>query len=251
MKKILGTACLLAVLLTALPAVSRAQDEYVKAELEGYYKELVELNNKIVTAEDADRYENTYKAHIKLVESCYSDYSEIIRYQKNLHQIYVNYTDLYQQIGKHIEELKAARAQQEVIDKLSGKFDTYLARLQVMQQQAERYVANKRIDSLKLVKKEAEEYFNSEATVEYNSNRQIFDDNEALAATWNAIKDTYTRISATDIISKSLSDMIFKIITAAAMVFIAFNMVMQKMKIKKQLKKAQTSQQPQEELPSI
>ncbi|MBP5612309.1 MAG: hypothetical protein J6X20_06270, partial [Bacteroidales bacterium] len=139
----------------------------------------------------------------------------------------------------------------EVIDKLSGKFDTYLARLQAMQQQAERYVAGKRIDSLKLVKKEAEEYFNSEATVEYNSNRQVFDDNEDLAATWNAIKDTYTRISATDIISKSLSDMIFKIITAAAMVFIAFNMVMQKLKIKKQIKKAQTSQQPQEELPSI
>ena len=139
----------------------------------------------------------------------------------------------------------------EFADDFYKQFDTYLARLQVMQQQAERYVANKRIDSLKLVKKEAEEYFNSEATVEYNSNRQIFDDNEALTATWNAVKETYTRISTTDIISKSLSDMIFKIITAAAMVFIAFNMVMQKLKIKKQLKKAQTTQQPQEELPSI
>lgn len=251
MKKVLGIALALFLLTVFVPETASAQEEYVKELFDGYFKELKELNDQIVTAEDAERLENKYKAHIKQIEACYSTYSEIIMYQKNLHEIYVDYTDLYDQIGKRIEELKAAKAQQEVIDKLTVKFDAYLASLVKMEERAKRYKDDLRIDSLNLVKKEAEEYFNNEATAEYNSNRAEFEADEQLTAKWNSIKESYTRISSTDIvkIDKDKGDKIFKIIMSAVMVFIALNMMTQKLKIKKQIKKAQAP--AKDDTPSI
>lgn len=250
---------LLLVVLLALfmPARFFAQDDladFVREELNSYYKELVKLDNQIETADDAERLENRYKNHIKLVESCYSDYSEIIRYDRKLYAIYEDYTDLYQQIGKKIDELKEEKAKEERIDKLTAKLNRYLEQLTALEEEGNRYVASKRVDSLRVVKKQAEDCYVEEATVEYGANRDFIDENEDLTQLWRKVKDTYSRISTLEII-KSPIDLTFilELVGIVAAIVVTITMISSKVKMAKAMKpkKEKKPKKEEEDIPSI
>jgi len=200
---------LLALLVALMPLRSMAQDEelveFVRQELNGYYKDLTKFDQQVVTAEDAEQYESRIKNHIKLVESCYNDYSELFRYEKKLYAIYDNYIALHTQLCKRMEDLKAEKAKQEQIDKLNTKLNRYLELLTELQVAGNRCVENKRIDSLSIIKKQAEECYVGEATIEYGANRDFIDEDENLSATWKKIKDTYTQISALEVVKSPIS----------------------------------------------
>lgn len=256
MKKVFCRYFLVALLALFLPMRFLAQDELtelVKEELDSYYKELVKLDKQIETAEDAERLENRYKNHIKLVESCYADYSEIIRYDKKLFAIYENYTDLHQQIGKRIEELKAEQANQERAEKLTVKLNRYLERLSELEAEGSRYVANKRIDSLRIVKKLAEDCYVDEATVEYGANRDFIEEDEDLAKLWRSVKDTYSRISIMEVIKSPIDlTLILELVGIVAAVVLIITMISSKIKAAKVMKPTKEKKPKKEEdIPSI
>lgn len=248
---------LIVLLALFLPMRFFAQDELtdlVREELDSYYKELVKLDKQIETAEDAERLENRYKNHIKLVESCYADYSEIIRYDKKLFAIYENYTDLHQQIGKRIEELKAEQANQERAEKLTVKLNRYLDRLVELEADGSRYVANKRIDSLRIIKKLAEDCYVEEATVEYGANRDFIEENEDLSKLWRSVKETYTRISIMEVIKSPIDiTLILEIVGIVAAVVLIITMISSKVKAAKAMKpkKEKKPKKEEEDIPSI
>ena len=256
MKKVFCRYFLVALLALFLPMRFLAQDELtelVKEELDSYYKELVKLDKQIETAEDAERLENRYKNHIKLVESCYADYSEIIRYDKKLFAIYENYTDLHQQIGKRIEDLKAEQANQERAEKLTVKLNRYLERLSELEAEGSRYVANKRIDSLRIVKKLAEDCYVDEATVEYGANRDFIEEDEDLAKLWRSVKDTYSRISIMEVIKSPIDlTLILELVGIVAAVVLIITMISSKIKAAKVMKPTKEKKPKKEEdIPSI
>lgn len=255
MKKAFGILFLMGWILLAVSTSVMAQEDYVSAELTSYYKELVSYDRQIVTVEDAERLETRYKTHIKLVESCYSDNSEFIRYDKKLQKIYENYMDLYQQIGKRIEELRADSNRREKIEKLTVKFQRHLDEMTILEEEGKHYVAEEMRDSLKLVKQKANEHFVDEASVEYGANRELFDDSEELTRIWKSTKEIYNRISSLEIAVKpSYYDLIFKIVIVVAVVFFIINMISQKMKMKKlqQASKLQSQvKKTENDLPSI
>lgn len=248
---------LVALLGLLLPARSFAQDDladFVREELNSYYKELVKLDKQIETADDAERLENRYKNHIKLVESCYSDYSEIIRYDRKLYAIYEDYTDLHQQIGKKIEDLKEEKANEERIEKLTAKLNRYLEQLSALEEEGNRYVANKRIDSLRVVKKQAEDCYVEEATVEYGANRDFIDENEDLTQLWRKVKDTYSRISTLEIIKSPIDlTLILELVGIVAAIVLIVTMISSKVKAAKALKpkKEKKPKKEEEDIPSI
>ena len=258
MKKFFGICCLLGIMALLMPLRSVAQDDiadFVKEEMNSYYKDLVKLDNQIVTAEDAERLENRFKNQLKLVESCYNDYTEIFRYDRKLYSLYEEYTDLYQQIGKRIDDLKAEKTKQERVDKLNVKLNRYMETLTALEQAGNRYVNNKRLDSLNIVKKQAEECYVEEATVDYGANRDFIDEDEALSQQWRKIKETYSRISALEIV-KSKIDMTFilEIVGVIAALVLIVNIISTKVKAAKALKpkmpkKERNRKDP--ELPSI
>ena len=250
--------CLLLIALVAFgsPLRSLAQDDLadmVRQELDGYYKELVKLDKQIVTADDAERFETRYKNQIKLVESCYNDYTELFRYDKKLYALYDNYTDLYQQLGKRIEELKADKVKQERIEKLNTKFNRYLEHLAELEEAGNLCVENKRLDSLNLIKKQAQECYVEEATVEYGANRDFIDEDENLSASWKKIKDTYTRISTLEVIKSPISlELILEIVGIIAAVVLIVTMISSKVKAAKAMKPQKPKKpKPDENLPSI
>ncbi|MGP1447534.1 MAG: hypothetical protein ACTTKO_08465 [Candidatus Limimorpha sp.] len=254
-KKAIGVLFLTGWVILAMPAGVMAQEDYVSEELTSYYKELVSYDRQIVTVEDAERLETRYKTHIKLVESCYNDNSEFIRYDKKLQKIYENYMDLYQQIGKRIEELKAESSRRDKIEKLTVKFQRHLDAMVRLEEKGKHYVAEKLNDSLKIVKQKANEQFVEEASVEYGANRELFEESEELTRIWKSTKETYNRISALEIAVKpSYYDLIFKIVIVVAVVFFIINMISQKIKMKKlqQMSKLQNKvKKTEEDLPSI
>ena len=238
-----------------LPLRSFAQDDLVdmvRKEMDGYYKDLVKLDKQIVTAEDAERYETRYKNHIKLVESCYGDYTELFRYEKKLFNIYENYLDLHQQIGKRIDELRAEQERQEKLEKLTTKFNRYQEHLDELEQMGNRCVENKRIDSLDIIKKLAEECYVEEAPVEYGANRDFIDEDETLTASWGKIKATYTRISSLQVI-KSPIDMTFilEIVGIVAAVVVVVTLISTKIKAAKLTKPKKEKKNKDENIPSI
>lgn len=237
MKKKFSVCLLFGFLALFMPVTVMAQDdlaEMVTDEMNSYYKDLVKLDQQIVTAEDAERLENRYKNQLKLVESCYNDYTEIFRYDKKLYGIYENYTDLYQQLGKRIEEFKAEQAKQERLDKLSGKLNRYLETLTELEQAGNRCVANKKLDSLNLVKQSAKECYIDEATVDYGANRDFIDEDEELTKTWKKIKDTYSRIDTLEIVKSPINlDMILKIVGIFAALVLTVTMISSKIKAAK------------------
>ena len=255
MKKILGICFLLGLMAVCMPV--KAQDDIaamVTEEMTSYYKDLVKLDQQIVTAEDAERLENRYKNQLKLVESCYNEYTEIFRYDKKLFAVYENYTDLYQQLGKRIDELKAEQARQERFDKLSTKLNRYLETLNELEQAAARCVENKKIDSLSLVKKQAEECYVEEATVDYGANRDFIDEDEELSQTWKKIKETYSRISAMEILKSPIDlTMILEIVGILAAVVLIVTMISSKVKAAKLTRPPKEPKNPkkEEDLPSI
>ncbi|MBO6026742.1 MAG: hypothetical protein J6P73_05800 [Bacteroidales bacterium] len=258
MKKLLSISLLFGLLALFVPVTSVAQDdiaEFVMDEMNSYYKDLIKLDQQIVTAEDAEQYENRYKNQIKLVESCYSDYTEIFRYDKKLYAVYENYTDLYQQLGKRIDGLKTEKAKQERIDKLTVKLNRYLEQLTELEAAGNRSVSNKRLDSLNIVKKQAEECYVEEATLDYGANRDFIDEDEELSRQWRKIKDTYSRISTMEIV-KSPFDMTFilEIVGVIAALVLIVNIISTKVKAARALKpKIPKSEKKKknEEIPSI
>ena len=259
MKKYLSIAFLLGFLTLFMPVRTMAQDDIaamVTEEMTSYYKDLVKLDQQIVTAEDAERYENRYKNQLKLVESCYSDYTEIFRYDKKLYAVYEDYTDLYQQLGKRIEELKAEKAKQERLDKLVVKLNRYQETLAELEVAGNRCVENKRLDSLNLIKKQAQECFIDEATVDYGANRDFIDEDEELSKQWKQIKDTYSRISALEIVKSPVDlTMILEIVGILAAVVLIFTTISAKIKAAKLTRPPKEPKKPKnkkdEELPSI
>ncbi len=134
MKKAIRILFLTGWVILAIPTGVAAQEDIVSDELTSYYKELVSYDKQIVTVEDAERLETRYKTHIKLVESCYNDNSEFIRYDKKLQRIYENYMDLYQQIGKRIEELKKENSRRDKTEKLMVKFQRHLDAMALLEE---------------------------------------------------------------------------------------------------------------------
>lgn len=261
MKRLFSIVFALAAFVLLTPSGMMAQDEvvaYVADELNTYYKELQQYDKQIKTAEDAERFESRYKAHSKLMESCYNDYSDVIRYEKKLRTIYENYNDLYEQLGKRIEELKNEKAKQERTEKVTNKLTRYLDHLTELEEAGNRCVTNKRLDSLNIIKKQAQECYVEEATVEYGANRDFIDEDENLSQIWKKIKDTYSRISILEIVKSPFNmTLVLEIVGILAAIALIVNMVSNKVKaakskidkvpkIKKEKKKKQ-----EEELPSI
>ncbi len=258
MKKHLIIVFLLGFLTLFMPLRPMAQDDIaamVKDEMTSYYKDLVKLDNQIVTAEDAERLENRYKNQIKLVESCYNDYTEIFRYDKKLYSVYENYTDLYQQVGKRIEELKEEKAKQERAEKLTVKLNRYLETLEELEEAGNRCVANKKFDSLGIVKQHAQECYVDEATVDYGANRDFIDEDENLTQQWKQVKETYSRISAMEVVKSPIDlTMILEIVGIIAAVALIVNMISTKIKtakISKPKKEEKKDKKEEEELPTI
>lgn len=236
MKKILSVCFLLGFLAFITPVTVEAQDEIaamVTEEMTSYYKDLVKLDQQIVTAEDAERLENRYKNQLKLVESCYNEYTEIFRYDRKLFGVYENYTDLYQQLGKRIEDLKAEKAKQERLDKLTVKLNRYTETLAELEEAGNRCVANKKNDSLRLIKKQAQECID-EANIEYGANRDFIDEDENLSKQWKQLKDTNTRISAMQEAKNLFSlENILKVVGIFAAVVLSVSMISSKIKAAK------------------
>ena len=258
MKKYLSIAFLFGILILTMPVKTWAQDDIaamVTEEMTSYYKDLVKLDQQIVTAEDAERLENRYKNQLKLVESCYNDYTEIFRYDKKLYSVYEDYTDLYQQVGRRIEELKAEKAKQERLDKLTLKLNRYQETLNELEEAGNRCASNKRLDSLNIVKKLAQECFVDEATVDYGANRDFIDEDEDLTKQWKQIKDTYSRISALEVVKSPIDlTMILEILGIIAAVVLIVTMISAKVKAAKLTRPPKEPKKPkkkEEELPSI
>lgn len=259
MKKTLCISFLFGLLVFFMPLRTTAQDDLaamVTDEMTSYYKDLVKLDQQIVTAEDAEKFENRIKNQYKLVESCYNDYTEIFRYDKKLYGVYENYTDLYQQLGKRIEELKAEKVKQERLDKLTVKLNRYLETLTELEEVGNHCVENKRLDSLNLIKKQAQECFVDEATVDYGANRDFIDEDENLSKEWKQIKDTYSRISALEVIQSPIDlTMILEIVGILAAVVLIYTTISAKIKANKltkpQKEPKKKKEKKEEELPSI
>jgi len=240
------------------PMRSWAQDdemaEFVRGEMDSYYKELMKLDKQIETAEDAERYETRVKNHLKLVESCYNDYSEVIRYDKKLYAMYEKYTDFHQELEKRMETLKEEKARQEKYDKINGKLNRYMSRLSELEEAGNRCVANKRLDSLNIVKKQAEECYVDEAMVDYGANRDFIEEDEELSVLWKKVKDTYGRISNMQVIKTSISMVtILEIVGLIALVVLIFTLISSKIKAAKMLKpdKEKKPKKKEEDIPSI
>ena len=227
--------------------------DFVKGELDSYYKEIVKLDKQIETAEDAERLETRVKNHLKLVESCYSDYSEVIRYDKKLYAMYEKYTDFHQELTKRMEELKAERERQEKFDKISSKLNRYMSDLSELEEAGNRSIANKRIDSLNLIKKQAEECYVDQAMVDYGANRDFIEEDEELSVLWKKVKDTYGRISNMQIVKTSIDMVtILEIVGIIAAVVLIFTMISSKIKAAKIGKpKKEKKKKEDEDIPSI
>lgn len=258
MNRIIRGCLLITCLVLLAPIRSWAQDEdmadFVKGEFDSYYKEIVKLDKQIVTAEDAERYETRVKNHLKLVESCYSDYSEVIRYDKKLYAMYEKYTDFHQELTKRMEALKEEKERQEKFDKISTKLNRYMVTLAELEEAGNRSIANKRLDSLNIIKKQAEECYVDQAMVDYGANRDFIEEDEELSVLWKKLKDTYGRISNMQIIKTSIDMVtILEIVGIIAAVVLIFTMISSKIKAAK-IGKPQKEKKPkkkEEDIPSI
>ena len=248
----------MACLILIAPMRSWAQDDemadFVKGEFESYYKEIVKLDKQIETAEDAERLETRVKNHLKLVESCYSDYSEVIRYDKKLYALYEKYTDFHQELTKRMETLKEEKVRQEKFDKINTKLNRYMSDLCELEEAGNRCIANKRIDSLNIIKKQAEECFVDQAMVDYGANRDFIEEDEELSVLWKKVKDTYGRISNMQIIKTSIDMVtileIVGVIAAVVLIVTMISSIVKAAKIGKP-QKEKKSKKKEEDIPSI
>jgi hypothetical protein len=202
MKKYISILFVVGLLSCYMPQPCLAQDEiteYVADELKEFYKDLDKMGRRIDTAKNVEKYETEFKARHQLVESWYNINSEVIFSEKSLQMKYIQYTTLYEQIQNRIDEKKAEKAKAEKVQKLTTKFNGFLQELNVMEEKGNLYVANKRIDSLKIIKDKANDCFNR-ATMEYGKNQELIDEEEDLETLWESVKDTNSRISKLEVI---------------------------------------------------
>jgi hypothetical protein len=202
MKKYISILFVVGLLSCFMSQPCLAQDEiteYVADELKEFYKDLDKMGRRIDTAKNVEKYETEFKARHQLVESWYNINSEVIFSEKSLQMKYIQYTTLYEQIQNRINEKKAEKAKAEKVQKLTTKFNGFLQELNTMEEKGNLYVANKRIDSLKIIKDKANDCFNR-ATMEYGKNQELIDEEEDLEALWESVKDTNSRISKLEVI---------------------------------------------------
>lgn len=202
MKKYISILFVVGLLSCFMPQPCLAQDEiteYVADELKEFYKDLDKMGRRIDTAKNVEKYETEFKARHQLVESWYNINSEVIFSEKSLQMKYIQYTTLYEQIQNRINEKKAEKAKAEKVQKLTTKFNGFLQELNTMEEKGNLYVANKRIDSLKIIKDKANDCFNR-ATMEYGKNQELIDEEEDLETLWESAKDTNSRISKLEVI---------------------------------------------------
>ena len=202
MKKYISILFVVGLLSCFMPQPCLAQDEiteYVADELKEFYKDLDKMGRRIDTAKNVEKYETEFKARHQLVESWYNINSEVIFSEKSLQMKYIQYTTLYEQIQNRIDEKKAEKAKAEKVQKLTTKFNGFLQELNAMEEKGNLYVANKRIDSLKIIKDKANDCFNR-ATMEYGKNQELIDEEEDLETLWESVKDANARISKLEVI---------------------------------------------------
>ena len=94
-----------------------------------------------------------------------------------------------------------------------------------------------------------------EATIDYGANRDFIDEDENLSQQWRKIKETYSRISAMEIV-KSKIDMTFilEIVGVIAALVLIVNIISTKVKAAKALKPKMPKKErnrKDQELPSI
>ena len=115
-----------------------------------------------------------------------------------------------------------------------------------------RCVENKRIDSLDIIKKLAEECYVEEATVDYGANRDFIDEDETLTARWGKIKATYTRISSLQVIKSPINmTFILEIVGIVAAVVVVVTLISTKIKAAKLTKPKKEKKNKDENIPSI
>ncbi len=256
MRKYISILFVVGLLSCFMPQPCLAQDEiteYVADELKGFYKELDKMGRQIDTTKNVEKYETEFKARHQLVESWYNINSEVIFSEKALQTKYIQYTSLYEQILKRIEEKKAEKAKVEKIQKITTKFNGFLQELNTMEEKGNLYVANKRIDSLKIIKDKANDCFNR-ATMEYGKSQELVDDEEDLSTLWMRIKETNSRISNMEVV-KSPFDIktILMIVGILAGVTMIISMISSKVKSVKMTKvpKVKKEKKKEEDIPSI
>ena len=240
-----------------MPCRAMAQDEiidYVASQLKDYQKDYTKLGKQFRndTTIDVEQFEIKFKANNKLIESWYSQNSEIIFSDKDLQTKYIEFTTLQESIQKEIDDRKAAKSNQERFMKLSAMFDKYLLTMKGLEEEGQRLVEAKNNDSLQLVKTKANDNFNM-ATMEYGKSQEFIDENDSLSMLWMTIKDTNTRIGRLEV-AKSGVDLtkilvIVGIIAAIVIVITLVSSMVKSAKIGKKPK--EPKQKKEEELPSI
>lgn len=239
------------------PCRSMAQDEiveFVADQLKTFQKDFTKMERQFRndTTIDVEQFEIKFKANNKLVESWYSQNSEIIFSEKDLQTKYIEFTTLQESIQKEIDDRKAAKVNQERFEKLSAKFDKYLQTMKELEDEGNRLVEAKNNDSLQLVKTKARDNF-SMATMEYGKSQEFIDDNDSLSMLWMIVKDTNTRIDRLEV-AKSGVDltqilMIVGIIAALVIVITLVSSMVKSAKIGSKPKAPKPKKE--EDLPSI
>ena len=256
MRKYISILFVVGLLSCFMPQPCLAQDEiteYVADELKGFYKELDKMGRQIDTTKNVEKYETEFKARHQLVESWYNINSEVIFSEKSLQTKYIQYTSLYEQILKRIEEKKAEKAKEEKIQKLTAKFNGFLQEMNTMEEKGNLYVANKRIDSLKIIKDKANDCFNR-ATMEYGKSQELVDDDEDLSTLWMRIRETNSRISNMEVVKSPIDiKTILMIVGILAGVTMIITMISSKVKSVKMTKvpKVKKEKKKEEDIPSI
>ena len=257
MRKYLSILFVFGLLTCFMPQPCVDQDEiteYVADELKNFYKDLEKMGRRIDTAKNVEMYETEFKARHQLVESWYNINSEVIFSEKTLQMKYIQYTSLYEQILKRIEEKKAEKVKAEKIQKLTGKFNGFLQELTAMEEQGNLYVANKRVDSLKLLKDKANDCLNR-ATMEYGKSQELIDEEDDLSTLWMSIKETSSRISNMEVIKSPIDiKMILMIVGILAGITLIITMISSKVKSAKMTKVPKVKKEKkkkEEDIPSI
>ena len=245
------------VLSLLMPSRSMAQDEiveFVADQLKTFQKDFTKMGKQFKndTTIDVEKFEIEFNARNKLIESWYSQNSELIFSDKDLQAKYIDFTTLKESIQKDIADRKAAKEKKEKLEKLTAKFDGYLQTMRSLEEEGNLCVTNKNADSLKIAKDKASDCFNM-VTMEYGKNQELIDEDETLSETLVNIKSVNTRISNLEI-AKSGVDMtlileIVGIVMAIVIVVTLVSTMIKSAKIGKKPK--EPKQKKEEELPSI
>lgn len=256
MRKFVRILFVVGLLSCCMPRLCMAQDEiteYVADELKNFYKDLDKMGRRIDTAKNVEKYETEFKARHQLVESWYNINSEVIFSEKTLQMQYIKYTTLYEQILKRIEEKKAEKIKAEKMAKLTTKFNGFLQEITAMEEQGNLYVANKRVDSLKILKDKANDCL-SRATMEYGKSQELIDEDDNLSTLWMSIKETSSRVSNMEVIKSPIDvKMILMIVGILAGITLIITMISNKVKSAKMTKipKVKKPKKKEEDIPSI